>query len=190
MHFPFLIKIHGGGVEKPEIFMRKHPVILLSHMTVYLLLAVFPVIGYAILPELVNLWLEHAIYGPIVVLLLILFELCVLLFAYNSFMDWYLDIWVVTNERIVDINQSGVFGREIAELQLSKVQDVAVEERGVFATIFGFGKIRVQSAGEKVQFEFDGLAKPNEVQKKIIELVQKDQQWHREALAEQIKGVN
>jgi len=190
MHFPFLVKIHGGALEKPVLFMRKHPAILASQLAIQIILALMPAVGYLLLSDVVAAWLADPALGPIVVLLLSLFELCVLLFAYNAFMDWYLDIWVVTDERIVDVNQSGVFGREIGELQLSKIQDVNVEQRGLFATVLRYGKIRVQSAGEKVEFEFDGLAHPNEVQKKIIELVQADQQWHREALAGEIKGAN
>lgn len=189
MHFPFLVKIHGGTLEKPVIFLRKHPIILIGQLAIYVFLAVLPAIGYLILPDVIDSWLAEASYGTITVLLLTLFELSVLLFSYNAFMDWFLDVWVVTDERIVDVNQSGVFGREIAELQLAKVQDVAVEQKGVFATVFNYGRIRVQSAGEKMHFEFHGISRPNEIQKKIIELVQNDQHWHREALADQIKGT-
>jgi uncharacterized membrane protein YdbT with pleckstrin-like domain len=187
MRFPFLIKIHGDKLEQPEIFVRKHPLLLAGQLALYLLLALAPIAAYLVLEDVVLGWLAHPALGPTTILLLVLFELCVLLFAYNAFMDWYLDIWVVTDERIIDVNQAGVFGREIAELQLSRVQDVTVEQRGIFATVFGYGRIRVQSAAKEEEFEFSGLTRPNEVSKRIIELVQNDQQWHREALAEEIK---
>lgn len=190
MHFPFLVKIHGGAMEHPVIFMRKHPIILLGQLAIYVALALLPAVAYLVLPDVVDSWLAEQTSGTVTVLLLTLFGLSIALFAYNAFMDWYLDIWVVTDERIVDVNQSGVFGRAIAELQLAKVQDVAIEQKGLFATLFDYGRIRVQSAGEKVEFEFQGIARPNAIQKHIIELVQNDQQWHREALADQITGVN
>ncbi len=189
MHFPFLVKIHDGAAEEPRMFMRKHAAILLGTSLLFLLLAAAPFLASFMLPEAVASWLGHPRLGPAVVLLVGVFELFVVLLWYGAFMDWYLDIWVVTNERIVDVDQNGVFGRSVSELQLSKVQDVKTEQKGVFATVFGYGTIRVQSAGEKENFVFDGLPRPNEVARQIVELVQADQRWHREALAEQIKGV-
>ncbi|TAL19147.1 PH domain-containing protein [Patescibacteria group bacterium] len=189
MHFPFLIKIHGGEMEKPAIFMRKHPLILFGQSLLYLALLTGPYIAYLVLRDVAVEWLNHPTLGPAVLLLVTLYDLFVLLLFYAAYMDWYLDIWVVTNERIVDVNQHGVFGREIAELQLSKVQDVASEQKGVFATIFHYGLIRVQSAGEKAQFEFAGIPYPHDIARKILELVQADQKWHREALAQEIKGT-
>jgi uncharacterized membrane protein YdbT with pleckstrin-like domain len=189
MHFPFLIKIHDGQTEKPQIFMRKHPVILFGQIALYLFLACLPFIASVVLGDVVGSWLAADVLGPVILLLLSLFELFVVTLLYSAFMDWYLDVWVVTDERIIDVNQHGVFGREIAELQLAKVQDVASEQRGAFATIFGYGKIRVQSAGERVQFEFDGIPKPNEIARMILELAQADMHFHEAVLAGHIKGL-
>ncbi len=188
MRYPFLIKIHNGELEKPAIFMRKHAAMLFSQLALYLVLAAAPFATWLILSDVITTWFESPRIGPAVVLALSGFELFVLLLLYSAFMDWYLDVWIVTDERIIDVNQHGVWSREIAELPLSKVQDVTVEQKGVFATIFGYGKIQVQSAGEKIEFEFEGLPKPNQMSKKILELVQADQRWHREALAQEIKG--
>lgn len=188
MHYPFLIKIHNGELEKPVIFMRKHATLLFSQLALYLVLAAAPFAAWLVMDDVIAGWFESPRIGPTVVLALSVFELLVLLLLYSAFMDWYLDVWVVTDERIVDVNQRGVWSREIAELPLSKVQDVTVEQKGIFATVFGYGKIQVQSAGEKMEFVFDGLPKPNQMSKKILELVQADQRWHREALAQEIKG--
>lgn len=188
MHFPFLIKIHHGELEKPLIFMRKHPVIFIGHSFFYLALAAFPFIAFLILPDVIASWLADPVIGPITVLLLSIFELFVLLLFYSAFMDWYLDIWVVTDERIIDVNQSGVFAREIAELQHGKIQDVSVEQKGFFATVFGYGRIHVQTAGESIKFEFDGIPKPNDVARHILELAHQDSQYHQETLAARVRG--
>lgn len=188
MHYSFLTKIHHGEMEQPVIFMRKHPMLLFGTVSLFLALACAPVAAMMVLGDVVTAWMQGPLLGPAIILLLSLYELFILLLLYGSFMDWYLDIWVVTNERIVDVNQNGVFGRAIAELQLAKVQDVSVEQRGVIATMFGYGTIRVQSAGEKALFEFDGISHPQQISKHIIELVQADTQFHREALANAITG--
>lgn len=189
MHFPFLIKIHNGELEKPVIFMRKHLILLMGQLCIFVLLSLFPLFADLILHDSVQIWLQGPVLGPTIILFVGLFEILVLLLLYSAFMDWYLDIWIVTDERIVDVNQFGVFGREIAELQLSKVQDVSSDQRGVFATMFNYGNIRVQSAGEKVSFEFSGIPHSNEVTRHILELAQEDMHWHEAALAGQITGL-
>ena len=178
MHFPFLAKIHGGRLEQPTLIMRKHPVILVGNLLLFALLGLAPVAAILLLPDLILEWLAKPALGPAIVLLASVFELFILQFLYASFLDWYLDIWVVTDERIIDIDQSGVFGREMHELQLANLQDVTVQVRGILATLLGFGTISVQSAGAKSQFEFAGLPRPSDVAKRILELAEADKMRH------------
>lgn len=71
--------------------------------------------------------------------------LWVLFFYYWT--DYYLDVWVITNRRIFDIEQKGVFRRDISVTRLEQVQDVTVSVNGVFATFLHFGDIHIHTAG-------------------------------------------
>ncbi|MFA5130033.1 MAG: PH domain-containing protein [Patescibacteria group bacterium] len=92
------------------------------------------------------------------------------LFLFQNFADWYLDVWIVTNRRIVNIEQHGLFGRTTSELMLYNVQDVTSDIRGFFATMFSYGNISIQTAAEKEHFLFENVAHPNEIAKRILEL--------------------
>lgn len=66
--------------------------------------------------------------------------------------DYYLDVVIITNQRIIDIEQRGIFSREISTLHLSKVQDVTSEVHGILATFLKFGDLHVQTAGQQREF--------------------------------------
>jgi len=93
------------------------------------------------------------------------------IFLYG-FIDYYLDVYIITNERIVDIKQTGFFRREINELHLREVQDVSARVKGFFSTIFHFGDIFIQTAGERENFIFVSIPHPYTISKKIIDLHQ------------------
>lgn len=108
------------------------------------------------------------------------------LLMYGLFIDYYLDLWVVTNTRIINIEQLGLFARVISETDLYKVQDVTSEIEGFFPTVLDFGYVHIQSAGEIGRFNFEQIPEPHQVRKKIIQLVQVDRKRHaKESLTPQ-----
>jgi len=96
-----------------------------------------------------------------------LFILGLLLYG---FVDYYLDVYIITDERIVDIKQIGFFRRVIAELHLREVQDVSARVKGFFPTLFHFGDVFIQTAGERENFIFQSVPHPYQVSKKIADL--------------------
>jgi hypothetical protein len=99
-----------------------------------------------------------------------IYSLAVLCLALFGFVNYYLDVFIVTNERIVDIKQNGFFKREIAELHLHQVQDVEAKVEGVLQTMFHYGNIFIQTAGERENFVFEDVPHPYTLAKKIVEL--------------------
>jgi len=86
-------------------------------------------------------------------------------------MIYLLDTWIVTGERILDINQKNFFFRTVAELDLSKVQDISIKTSGLIQTIFDFGDIEIQSAGATNKFRFNQVGHPNMIKDRIMKLV-------------------
>ena len=78
-----------------------------------------------------------------------IYYLIIIAFLFFAWMDYYLDLWIITNKRIIDIDQRGFFSREIAEIPLDRVQDVTLDVIGIIQTILRFGTIRIQTAGEQ-----------------------------------------
>ena len=59
---------------------------------------------------------------------------------------YYNDIWVITNQRIIDSFKSHPFSHRLATADLVNVQDISVEKIGFVATTLGFGDVVCQTA--------------------------------------------
>lgn len=79
----------------------------------------------------------------------------------------------ITDENIVDMDQVGMFQRTIATLRLSRVQDISVQVHGPMQTLFHYGKVTVQTAGEKELFHFDYVPDPYAVKAYIVSIYEK-----------------
>lgn len=80
--------------------------------------------------------------------------------AFNTVTRYYLNQWIITNTRIIDIHQYGYFSREVSSVLLVRVQDVSSDVEGLFGTLLGYGRLTVQSAGEAEHFTMDDIADP------------------------------
>ncbi len=123
--------------------------------------------------------LVGAVSYPLIVLAISAYYLFIWLFFFFSFLDYYLDFWIITNERIIDVSQYGFFSRTIAEQRLFRVQDVTSEVHGFLPTIFRYGNVYVQTAGSKQRFLFHEIPHPERVRDKIIKLVEQNKIIHQ-----------
>lgn len=83
--------------------------------------------------------------------------------------NYYLDLWLVTDKRLVSVDQAGLFYREVTTLSLVNVQDVTVEQYGVIETLLNFGTLTVQTAGPTTNnMSILGVARPNAIRDKIV----------------------
>lgn len=81
---------------------------------------------------------------------------------------YLLDIWIVTDHRVVDSEQHGFFHRTVAELNLSRIQDISVVVSGPVATFLDFGNLEIQTAGTEPKFVFKQIPHPNKVKDEIM----------------------
>lgn len=88
--------------------------------------------------------------------------------AWAAFTRYFLNAWVLTNQRIVIIKQSHFFDREVSSLFLSRVQDVTTNVVGLLPSILGLGDITVQSAGEVEEFHMRGIPRPEQMRDIIL----------------------
>jgi len=109
----------------------------------------------------------------VITVLISCYFLAVLGLLLYGFIDYYLDVYIVTDSRIVDIKQNGLFKREISELHLHQVQDVNAKVNGLFPTLFHYGEVFVQTAGEADNFIFHSVPHPYRISKEIIDLHEK-----------------
>ena len=91
----------------------------------------------------------------------------VLLIAWMMFFviwtSYYLDVLIITDKRVVDIDQKGFFSREVATLSLDKIQDITTTVSGILATFMDFGTVKIQTAGESKEFIIRDVPEPAKI---------------------------
>jgi membrane protein YdbS with pleckstrin-like domain len=86
--------------------------------------------------------------------------------------NYYLDSWIVTDKRIIYIEQVSLFSRKITTLRMERVQDVTDEAHGVLETLLHFGTLRIQTAGASGDFTIiQGIPHPDKIRNIILDQV-------------------
>lgn len=85
------------------------------------------------------------------------------------FITQYLDIWYITDKRIIAINQIELFSRTEAIILMSKVQDTQFKKLGVVEELLGYGSLIVQSAGIDQEFVIESVSDVENLAQIIIE---------------------
>lgn len=88
--------------------------------------------------------------------------------------DYFFDVWIITNERIINIEQKGLFVRTVSELKFSRIQDVTSEVSGMIPTILNFGDVKIQTASEEDMFLFRHVPDPYHIKDVIMERLRDD----------------
>ena len=82
-----------------------------------------------------------------------------------SYMLWYFSVYIVTDQRIRQVVQKGIFKKTVVDLGLDKVQSISMNVPGVFAGIFNYGTILIQTGvGDLV---ISMVANPKEIHNKL-----------------------
>lgn len=156
--------------EKIVLFLRRHWSILFKHFLVYLLEFIIPIAIYIIYIFIIDYEIDKE--GPFYIILVMgasLYYLFIGLFFFHDWLDYYLDIWIVTDQRILNIEQNGLFHRVVSEHNITMVQDVTSEVRGRVATMLDYGDVHIQTAGEEQRFIFEQVPRPRDVVTTIID---------------------
>ena len=88
---------------------------------------------------------------------------------FSIWTNYYLDMWIVTNKRLIAIDQNGFFHRTVSSFRLERMQDIQVSVRGIIATFLGYGTLDIQTAGEEDHFKVFGLPDPADIKSVILE---------------------
>jgi|GEM_PF-335199 len=176
-------ELEGG--EKVIASVRKHPLIVIGELIPYALLALLPLL----LPVLLNvlgtmgaqLPAEFFQYlsaeNPWTRFVMGMYWLFIWIGAFGVFTDYYLDHWVITNHRIMSIDQQGFFDRRVASLHLNRIQDVLTDIEGILGELFGFGTLSVETAGDdQSRFRIYGVANAKGVRDLIMKEVTERQE--------------
>jgi len=155
--------------EKIVLLLRRHPITNLR----WILIAVFLILAPLVLNFFPILDFLPANFRFVAVLG---WYLITLAFIFENFLDWFFNVNIITDERIVDIDFDNLIYKKISEMAIDKIQDVTVRTGGVVRTMFNYGDVFIQTAAEVTNFDFLAVPNPERVTKILEELKVEEQQ--------------
>ncbi|MEA2065436.1 MAG: PH domain-containing protein [Patescibacteria group bacterium] len=165
--------------EKAILILRRHWFMFFKSILLFVFLAVIPIIFFIAINNSVTGILEHHFLAPFLLLLFSAYYLGIWLFLFANFIDYHLDVWIVTNIRILNIEQKGLFSRVISEQKIEKIQDVTSEVHGIIPTFLDYGDVHIQTAGTKERFRFRKIPHPADTRKKVLALVKESKRFKK-----------
>lgn len=149
------------------MLLRRHSFVILIRLAFLFIMFLFPVVlGFMFFS-----YLESNGLVPIYLFLLSVWSALLWQVAFYAITMHLLDVWIVTDRRIIDSIQRGFFARTISELHISRVQDISVNISGPIATFLHFGDLQVQTAGADEKFKFEQIHNPEKVKDEIMKVV-------------------
>jgi uncharacterized membrane protein YdbT with pleckstrin-like domain len=113
--------------------------------------------------------------GNILFGLLVVWYLLLLGYAVESFLNWYFNIYIVTDKHLVDINFVSLLYREVVSSRLDDVQNVASKIQGIMESMFNYGDVLIETSGETKNLTFSNVAHPDAVADRIQDLQEKQE---------------
>lgn len=83
---------------------------------------------------------------------------------FENYLVWFFNVYLVTNKRLVDVDFLGVLNINVTDAPMKNVQDVTYKVSGIVQTLFHFGDVKVQTAGERREVDFELVPNPEFVQ--------------------------
>jgi uncharacterized membrane protein YdbT with pleckstrin-like domain len=114
------------------------------------------------------------------IVFLVLWYLFVTAFIFENFLSWYYNVYIITDERIVDVDFHSLLYKEVSQAKIDNIQDVTFVMGGLSRALFNFGDVFIQTAGEKREFDFDDIPHPDRVTKVLNELILEEEREKHE----------
>jgi uncharacterized membrane protein YdbT with pleckstrin-like domain len=144
--------------EEVLFVFRKHPVVMRKGLILFMFAILLGTLPSFIKPEMS--YFIGGLLGGFVLGVIVMFP---------SWIYWYFSVYIVTNQRFIQITQKGFFNKKVIDLALDQIQMVNYEISGVQETLLGFGTITVQTfVGNLVIHD---VHKPAHVQHELLGLL-------------------
>jgi hypothetical protein len=152
--------------ENVVLLLRRHPITNVGWLLAAAMMLIAPLVllHFPILSFLPTRFQFVAVLG---------WYLVSFAFVLQKFAVWFYDIFIITNERVLDIDFYNLIYKEVTDASLDKIQDVTYSVGGVASAVFNYGEVTIQTAGEIENLQFEAVPWPDKVAK-ILQDVRMD----------------
>ncbi|MFH0942675.1 MAG: PH domain-containing protein [Candidatus Beckwithbacteria bacterium] len=149
--------------EKVIILLRRHWITQIKWLVTA---------GLGVLVPLIFIWVPILNFLPenFRLMTVVMWYLLLIADIYESFITWYYHVFIVTDERIIDINFYNLIYKEVSSAKIDNIEDVTYRQGGVLRAMFNYGDVVIQTAAEKQEFVIECVPQPNRLVKILNEL--------------------
>jgi hypothetical protein len=165
------MKTENIQLEQDEMILlqvRKHWFILSLQILSVVILAFLPFVLFFFIDHYVELAVFGKINTGVCVALYTAWLLFMWMALFAVWTNYYLDVWTITNKRLIAVDQKGFFSRSTASFRLERLQDIMINVNGIVATLLNYGSIELQTAGVEQNFKVMGLPDPAHIKATIL----------------------
>lgn len=151
--------------EKIILVLRQHPITQVK--SIFVLLFSFLFVPWLLRVDGLMAFLPDQFRLAFNFFLLVLF----LGMTFRCFLLWFFNVYIITDERIIDVDFLSMIYKNISTAKIENIEDVTKQTSGIMASLFDHGTILIQTAATKNEFEFEHVPHPAKVVKLLNELV-------------------
>lgn len=158
--------------EEVLTIVRKHWFVIITELFGTFLMLLFPffvLFLISLFPStLLQLQLDLHDYTRLIIFAVAAWSVITLMAGFATWTHYYLDLWIITDRRIIVVDQIGFFNRNVSMFRLERLQDIEFVVKGLIPTLLNFGTIQAQTAGaHESNFSTKGLPDPRGLQATI-----------------------
>lgn len=165
-------QIEFDANEELIMEIRKHwfglfLILLTGAFVVVALLGIIAAASSNTIIQAIGLGDLSTIRGLLAALVLLLLVGSIIITAIAAFL-FVSSVIFVTSEKIAQVYYVSLFHKKISQLSIGDVQDVTVVKKGIFAHIFNYGTLVIETAGEQQNYTFTFVPDPYQASKQIV----------------------
>ena len=122
--------------EEVLFVFRKHPIVMRKGLVFGMFGPLIGVLPATFWPQLGFAWFFGGMFLGIVLGFLIMFP---------YWMSWHFSVFIMTNQRFIQVVQKSFFNRSVSDINLNQIQSMNYKIAGIEETLFSFGTIVLQT---------------------------------------------
>ena len=146
-------------------------VVLVTKQHVWLLIPIFAVVIIIIGLIALTFWW----FGASSVTSAVIFGTVIIggIYSFLFWFSWNNSDYIVTNQRVIKIDQNSMFNRVISEAEIHRIQEISTEIKGPIRTMLNFGTVKIKTASDNSRLDLDDVTNPYDVQQAIVQIQKK-----------------
>lgn len=150
--------------EKVLLLLRRHPITQLPWILISAILLFLPgiFIRLGILDFLPLNFQFAARIG---------WYLLVLGYVIESYLTWFYNVYIITDERVIDVDFANLIYKNISAAKIQSIEDITNVMQGIASSIFNYGTVKIQTAAAVTEFEFEDVPQPAKVTSFLNEML-------------------